>query len=365
MKVALVHDWLVNVGGAEHVLWVFHEIFPDAPIYTLVYNEASAAGKMFAGCDVRTTFMQKVPLAAKYYRSMLPIMPIAWEQLDLTEYDFVLSSCHCCCKGIITRPDATHICYCHTPTRYLWDMYYEYYHSAGKIMKLFMPVLINKLRIWDRLAADRVDYFLANSEFTKMRIKKYYSRDALVIYPCGWNNVPDDIKIQDDTDDYYLVVSRLVSYKHTDIAIKACNQLGKRLIIVGGGEEEAKLRQLASEKIEFKGRVSNEQLYEYYIHAKAFLFPGIEDFGSAPLEAQSGGCPVLAYGKGGALETVLDGKTGMFFYEQSTEALSECISEFEGHNVSYSRDEIRIHAQSFTEERFKEKIRCFCTEHHI
>ena len=364
LKVALVHDWLANVGGAEHVLWTFHEIFPDAPIYTLIYDEASSAGKMFADCDVRTTFMQMVPFAIKHYRSMLPLMPMAWEQLDLTGYDLVLSSCHCCCKGIITRPDAIHICYCHTPTRYLWDMYYEYYRSARKIKKFFMPMLINKMRMWDRLAADRVDYFLANSEFTKMRIRKYYHKDAQVIYPCGWNNVPNNVEVPDKPDDYYLVVSRLVSYKHIDIAIEACNKLGKRLVIIGSGEEEARLKQMASPNIEFKGRISNEELYNYYVHAKAFLFPGVEDFGSAPLEAQSGGCPVLALGIGGALETVLAGKTGMFFYEQSPEALSRCISGFEGHNVSYSRDEIRKHAQSFKTENFKEKIRSFCIEHH-
>lgn len=360
MKVALVHDWLVNTGGAEMVLWNFHEIFQDAPIYTLIYDNKSSAGRLFAGCDVRSTFLQKLPFVSKMYRNLLTLMPLAWEQLDMTEYDFILSSCSSCCKGIITRPDAVHVCYCHTPTRYIWDLYYEYYKNAGFMKKLVMPSMINRMRVWDRLAADRVDYFIANSEFTRQRIKKYYKRDSQIIYACGWNNVPDNVVIVDTPNDYYLIVSRLVRYKRIDIAIEACNRLKKRLVIIGSGEEENSLKNISSSFIEFKGRLSNEELYNYYTHAKALIFPGTEDFGSVPLEAQSGGCPVIAYGRGGALETIVDGRTGKFFCEQTTDSLVQCILDYEKNGITSSRQEIRMHAMNFSAAKFRNEIKKYC-----
>lgn len=356
VKVALVHDWLVTAGGAEKVLWQFHLLFPQAPIYTLVYDPNCGKG-MFRECDVRTTKLQKIPFATKLYKNMLTMMPKAWEQLDLTEYDLVLSSCSSCCKGVITRPDAVHVCYCHTPTRYVWDFYYQYLKNAGALKKAVMPGLIHKVRIWDRLAADRVDQFISNSDFIAQRIKKYYRRDAITIYPPVHIN---DYPLVEQPDDYYLVVSRFVYYKRIDLAIEACNRLGKRLVIIGGGDEEKRLRAMAGPTIEFAGRVDDEAMMQYYVRAKAFLFPGEEDFGITPVEAQSAGCPVLAYGRGGALETVLGGKTGLFFYEQTGESLAACIEQFEREGVGCSRSEIREHSLSFGEERFRKEIEQEC-----
>lgn len=356
MKVALVHDWLVNAGGAEKVLWQFHLIFPEAPIYTLVYDP-NCGGGMFKDCDVRTAWLQKIPGATRLYKNMLTLMPGAWEQLDLTEYDLVLSSCSSCSKGIITRPDAVHICYCHTPTRYVWDFYYTYLQNAGWLKRRVMPGMIHKMKIWDRLAADRVDYFIANSNYIAQRIKKYYRRDAVTVYaPVHINDYP----IVERPDDYYLVVSRFVYYKRIDLAIQACNQLGKWLVIVGGGEEEKKLKALAGPTIQFMGRLDDEEMMRYYTHAKAFLFPGEEDFGITPVEAQSAGCPVIAFGKGGALETVLAEKTGLFFEEQTAESLAECISRFEEQGVEFGRKEIREHSLKFGEERFRREIQEEC-----
>jgi len=358
-KVALVHDWLVTAGGAEKVLWQFHLLFPQAPIYTLVYDP-SCGGGMFRECDVRTTWLQKLPFATRLYKNMLTLMPGAWERLDLTEYDLVLSSCSSCCKGVITRPDAVHVCYCHTPTRYVWDFYYQYLKNSGALKKLVMPGMIHKMRIWDRLAADRVDYYISNSNFIAERIQKYYRREAKTIYPPVHIN---DYPLVEQPDDYYLIVSRFVYYKRIDLAVEACTRLGKRLVIVGGGDEEKKLRALAGPTIEFVGRVDDATMMQYYSHAKAFLFPGEEDFGITPVEAQSAGCPVLAYGRGGALETVQGGKTGLFFPEQTVESLMECITRFEKNGVEFSRSQIRQHSLQFDEERFRNEIWQVCKKY--
>lgn len=356
IKVAIVHDWLVGYGGGERVVEDFVKVFPNAPIYTLVYAP-NTLPKRFKNYDVRTTYLQKIPFATRLYKNMLTLMPKAWEALDLTEYDLVLSSCSSCCKGVITRPDSVHICYCHSPTRYLWDFYYTYMKNANWLKKKLMPSLIHKMRIWDKLAADRVDYFIANSNFIKKRIKKFYRKDADVIYPgVHINNYP----IQDKAQDYYLVVSRFTYYKRIDLAVKACTKLGKKLVIIGGGEEEKKLKALAGSTIEFKGKVSDEEILNYYINAKAFLFPGEEDFGITPVEAQSAGVPIIAFGKGGALETVLDNKTGKFFYEQTEESLIDAIVEFEKNGVEYTRHQIREYSLKFSEERFRKEIESYC-----
>lgn len=353
LNVALVHDWLVTAGGAEKVLWQFHLLFPEAPIYTLVYDPACGGG-MFKGCDVRTTWLQRLPMATKLYKNMLTLMPRAWEDVDLTEYDLVLSSCSSCCKGVITRPDAVHICYCHTPTRYVWDFYYQYLQNAGALKRLVMPPMIHKMRLWDRQAADRVDHFVSNSNYIARRIQKYYRREATTIYPPVHIN---DYPLAEQPDDYYLIVSRFVYYKRIDLAVEACTRLGKRLVVIGGGDEDKKLRAMAGPTVEFVGRVSDEEMMYYYTRAKAFLFPGEEDFGITPVEAQSAGCPVLAFGRGGALETVADGKTGLFFGEQTVESMMECITRFEEQGISFTRGQIREHSLSFSEERFREKMK--------
>lgn len=361
IKVALIQDWLVKFGGAEWTLLNWHKIFPDAPLYTLVYDKKKMKSK-FSDFDVRTTYIQKLPKAIKYYQLLLPLMPGAWERLDLTEYDLVISSCSSCCKGIITRPDAVHICYCHTPTRYLWDMFYEYKRQSNPIKAAIMTPMIHKLRMWDRLAADRVDYFIANSRFTQKRIQKYYRRNSDVIYSVGGNFVDDELFNKTKTEDFYLTTGRLIGYKRFDLVIEACNKLKKRLIIVGTGNEEDNLRKIAGPTIEFKGYCSNEEILSYYARAKVFLFPGLEDFGFTPVEAQSGGTPVLAYGKGGALETVVDGETGLFFYEQTVDALIECIRRFESLGIRKNRKQIREYAMTFSANNFRKEMYEFCME---
>ncbi len=348
MKVALVHDWLVSVGGAEKVLYDFHLLFPDAPIYTLVYNEKGAP-KWTKNLDIRTTRLQKLPFANRLYKNLLTLMPKAWEELDLTEYDLIISSSSSFAKSVITRNDAIHICYCHSPIRYVWDQYYEYMNGSNFLKRFVFKHAVEKLRVLDYIGAQRVDYYVANSHNIAKRIKKFYNRDADVIYPgCPINDFP----LKETEGDYYLTVSRLVYYKRIDLAVKACTKLKKKLVIVGKGGEDKNLRSIAGDTIVFKGFCSDEELKDLYINAKAFLFPGNEDFGITPVEAQSAGLPVLAYGKGGALETVLDGKTGLFFNEQTPESLEECILRFEEEGIEYNKHKIREHSLSFSEERF-------------
>lgn len=356
MKVAIVHDWLVTYAGADRVVDQLHQLFPNAPIYTLVYDKAKMP-KQFESYDIRTTYVQKIPFATKLYKSMLTLMPRAFEQLDLSEYDLVISSCSSCSKGVITRSDAVHICYCHTPIRYVWDFYYTYLQNAGWLKRRLMPGMIHRVRIWDRLAADRVDHFVANSRYIAKRIEKYYRRDAQVIYPGVHINEYD---IQEQPEDYYLMVGRMTYYKRCDIAVQACTALNKRLIVVGRGDEEKKLRAMAGASVSFTGALSDEEIKKLYLGAKAFLFPGEEDFGITPVEAQSAGCPVLAFGRGGATETVLDGQTGLMFEQQTVEAMQACIQRFEEKGVSFTRQQIREHSKKFSEERFRDEIWAFC-----
>lgn len=355
LKVAIVHDWLTGYGGADRVVNQMKQVFPNAPIYTLVYDKSKFPA-FFQNYDVRTTYIQKIPGATKLYKLMLTLMPKAFEALDLSEYDMVISSCSSCCKGVITRPDALHICYCHTPTRYIWDFYYTYLKNSGWLKRKLMPHLIHKMRIWDKCAADRVDYFIANSKYIAQRIKKYYHREADVIYPCVHIN---EFPIE-EAQDYYLAAGRFTWYKRFDLAVEACNRLNKRLIVVGKGDENKKLRALAGPTVDFRGAVDDEELKHLYSGAKAFLFPGEEDFGITPVEAMSAGVPVLAFGRGGGTETVIDGETGLFFYEQTVDSLCECIERFESSGVSLSRSEIREHSKRFSEERFRKELDEYC-----
>lgn len=355
-RVALVHDWLVGQGGGERVLKCMHEIWPEAPIYTLVYDEDKAP-RWLRGCDVRTTYIQGWPGGRTHHKYLLSFMPRAWEALDLTGYDLVISSCMSCCKGVITRPDALHVCYCHSPIRYVWDMYYEYFQGASTLKRAFMPGMVHKMRLWDFQAAQRVDRFVANSDYVGKRIKKFYRRDSVTIHPGV--EVPDG-PVNEKRGDYYLVVARFVHYKRVDFAIEACNKLGRRLVIIGsGGEEERHLRELAGPTVEFRGHVSDAEMAEAYANAKAFLFPGIEDFGLTPVEAQAHGCPVLAYGEGGALESVVDGETGLLFYEQTVDSLAACIERFETMG-GLSAATCREHARGFSNDRFKRELEAYC-----
>lgn len=335
-----------------------HRIFPDAPIYTLVYDKRRMPGH-FHAYDIRTTYIQKLPFASRLYKAMLTLMPKAFESLDLTEYDLVISSCSACSKGVITRPDTLHICYCNTPTRYVWDLYYEYLQNAGWFKRLFMPGMIHRMRIWDRLAADRVDCFIANSHFIAQRIQKYYRREASVIYPGVHIN---DYPIVDEPDDYYLMVGRFARYKRFDLGIAACTKLGRKLLVVGEGDEAKKLYKIAGDTVTMLGALSDDEIMKLYQRARAFIFPGIEDFGITPVEAQSAGCPVIAFRKGGATETVEDGKTGLFFDEQSVDSLAGCLLRFEKEGVALDRREIQRHSLRFSQERFQREFASFCAE---
>ncbi len=356
LKVAIVHDWLVSYAGADRVVDCMHHVFPDAPIYTLVYDKEKMPA-WFRDYDIRTTWIQKLPFATKLYKKLLPLMPGAFEALDLSEYDLVLSSSSSCSKGVITRPDAVHICYCHTPIRYVWDFYYTYRANANPLVRAVMPSQMHKLRQWDKCAADRVDYFIANSRYIAQRIKKYYRRDSDVIYPCVHINQSPFV----EKEDFYLVVGRFTWYKRIDLAVAACTKLGRRLVVIGTGDEESRLKAMAGPTVEFKGGgLSDEEVRGYYLRAKAFLFPGEEDFGITPVEAQSAGTPVLAFARGGACETVEDGRTGLLFHAQTVESLAECIEKFEAEGVACSKEEIRAHSLSFSEARFEEELRAYC-----
>ncbi|MBU1148875.1 glycosyltransferase, partial [Patescibacteria group bacterium] len=310
MKVALLHDHLNQLGGAEKVLQAFTQIYPGAPVYTLVHDPKSTKG-FFKNLDVKTSFIERLPGGRRHFKWYLPLMPMAVESFDLSDYDLVLSDCSAMIKGVITRPDSIHICYCHTPTRYLWSDTHRYVRELNQpaLVKKMLPHYLNKLRIWDRIAADRVEKYIANSEFVKKRIRKYYQRDSQVIHP------PVDVssfKISDHFENFYLLVSRLRPYKEVDLAIEAFNHLKIPLKIVGTGEEEAKLKKMAGPTIEFLGDVPDHQLKDLYSRCKAFINPQEEDFGITAVEAMAAGRPVIAYRSGGATESVVENVTGMF-----------------------------------------------------
>ena len=354
MKVAIVHDWLTGMGGAEKVVIELHKIFPNAPIYTSVVNYKKI-DPIFKEMDIRTTFIQKLPFSKKKYNRYLPLFPIAFESLDLSEYDLILSSTTSIgAKGVLRNSSSIHICYCNTPPRYTWDFYHEYLASAGRMQRIAIPILMHYLRTYDQLSSSRVDYYIANSTNVKERISKIYNKSSTVIHP------PVDVEyyqpetVTDDTNDYYIIVSRLVSYKRVDLAIEACNKLNKNLIVIGHGEEFEKLKQLSGPTITLLGYQTDEQIKTYMQKSKAFLFPGFEDFGIAPVEAQACGKPVIAYGKGGALDTVLHEKTGVLFNDHTVDALCEAIQKFE--TMKFSSQEIRQHAENFSQKNFSQKI---------
>jgi len=358
MKTAIVVDWLTQMGGAERVVLAIKELFPEAPIYTTVYNPETV-DKVFHSMDIRPSFIQKLPGARQSYQKYLPLMPTAVEQFDLSEFDLVISSSSSVAKGVVTRADTVHICYCHTPMRYAWDFYHEYLNGpdVGKLKRKLIPWLINYIRMWDRLTADRVDHFIANSHNVARRIKKHYRREATVIHP------PVDVSFftpVNEHEDFFLVVSRLVPYKRVDLAIKACNELQLPLRVIGVGPEFDRLKALAGPTVQMMGRLSEEDIKWHYARCRAFLFPGEEDFGITPLEAQASGRPVIAFGKGGALETVAANETGIFFEEQTVDSLVNAIINFKDDN--FDRQAIRRHAESFDVIKFKERIKAFIRE---
>lgn len=355
MKVAIIHDWLTNMGGAEQVVINFKKIFKDAPIYTTFYTPDNLSDEL-KNIDVRTSYLQKKNKKVIDHKKYFPFMPKAFEAFDLNDYDLVISSSSSCAKGVITNPNSIHICYCHTPMRYAWEKRDEYTKNMGKLKKKLVDILLHYMRIWDVTSSNRVDYFIANSNEVRNRIMKHYKREAYVINPpvrCEY------FDISDTDGDYYLVLSRLVSYKRFDLAVKACKELNKKLVVIGEGPEKENLQKLAggSENIVFLGRQPDEVVKKYLSECKALIFPGEEDFGIVPVEAQSCGRPVIAYGKGGVLDSVIPGKTGIFFKNQTVEDLEEAILKFE--TMRFDKREIREHALKFDEKEFRKKIITF------
>lgn len=353
LKVAIVHDWLVNYGGAERVVETMLEMFPQADIYTLVYDEKKM-GKSFPKEKVKTTFIQKIPKATKLYTKLLPLMPLAFEELDLTNYDLVISSSSCCAKGVITSPNTLHISYVHSPMRYIWDLYYDYKKKSNFLVKVFMTIFSKSLRVWDVTSSKRIDIVITNSNYIKKRIKKCWGIDSEVVYP------PVEIEKYypngKEAEDFYVVFSRFVAYKRIDLAIEACKELNRKLIVIGDGEERENLKKLAdnNKNIIFTGRISDEEVRDYLQRCKAMIFCAEEDFGIIPVEVQACGRPVIAYGKGGALETVIDGKTGVFFKKQEKESVKGAILEFEKKN--FKVEDILENSKKFSKSIFKEKL---------
>lgn len=354
LKIAIVCDWLTTPGGAEKVILSLHKLFPAAPIYTSVYNPVKVKG--FEQAEIHTSSIQNYPFAKIKHQLYLQWMPKAFEKFNLNEYDIVISSSHSCAKGVITKPQTLHVCYCHSPMRYAWENSINYVkqYNANPIVKTLAPWFLHKIRLWDRLSADRVDYFIANSHHIQKRIHKYYRRPSTVIHPFIDTS---QFTAGDQRENFYLAVGRLTPYKKFDLLVETFNQTGLPLKIVGTGIAEQELKQKAKENIQFLGFVPDEQLHELYRQAKALIFPQLEDFGITPLEAMASGCPVIAYAKGGALETVIDGKTGVYFHEQTPESLKKAIQKRA--TLHFDHQKIEEHAKTFSEEKFQKEITKF------
>jgi glycosyltransferase involved in cell wall biosynthesis len=363
LKVALVHDWLTGMRGGEKCLEILCELYPEADLYTLLYVK-NQLSPVIERMNIKTSFIQRFPMASKYYRYYLPLFPTAIEQFDLKGYDLVVSTSHCVAKGILPMPDSLHISYCFTPMRYVWDMHFEYFKKSGLVFKkVCVPFLSNYLRVWDVTSSHRVDFFVAISRHVQRRIKKFYGRESIVIYPPVDCDFFQPLPNPDQKGNYFLMVTAFAPYKSVDLVIQAFNRLGKPLLIIGDGQERRKLEKLAKKNIEFLGWQGNEEVRDYYGGCKAFIFPGEEDFGIAPVEAQACGKPVIAYGRGGVLESVIpfpkENPTGVFFDLPTPESLIQAIDLFERNIDQFDGQRIRRNALQFHKNNFRDKIRSF------
>ena len=359
LRVALVHDYLNQYGGAERVLEELHTLFPSAPVYTSMYWPEKMSPTI-RRLDVRTSFMQRLPLVTRNHQPFLLLYPLAFESFDLSDFDVVISNSSAFCKGVVTSPGTLHLCYCLTPMRWVWN-YHAYVdrERLGWTARMVLPAAISHLRAWDVATAQNVDRFLAISRTVGARIRKFYRRDSRVIYPpvnCdAFQLGPSRV------DDYYLIVSRLIPYKRIDLAVDAFTRLGVKLKIVGsGGRDLPALRSRAGRNVEFVGRVSDAELKQLYASCRALVFPGEEDFGIAPLEANASGRPVIAYAGGGALDTVVDGNTGVLFERQAVDCLIEAVRRTE--ETAWDSDGLRRHARKFDRQVFRDQMRQFVTE---
>ena len=354
MNIALVHDFFCNLGGSDQVAATLHQIYPQAPIFTLLVSERNKDAEVLQGMDLRPSFVQRLPFARRWHEPFLPLFPLAIESFDLTGYDLVLSSSHVCAKGVIPAPEALHLCYCHTPARYAWDLGPLYLGRLCPIQRAYAAAVMHRLRMWDLTTSARVDHFIANSAFVAQRNWRYYRRSATVIHP------PVDTQYftpGGGDGEHFLVVSRLTAYKRVDLAVEAFNRLGLPLVVIGDGPERRRLQSSAGPNITFLGAVPRSQVREQMRGCRALLFAGKEDFGITPVEVQATGRPVVAYGAGGVLETVIDGVTGVLFAEQSAEAVCEAVTACAG--LSFDRDAIRQHALQFDRALFCRKMTGF------
>ena len=356
MKVAIVHDWLTNLGGGERIVESLHQMFPEAPIYTSVYLPDKLP--LLKDAKIVTSFLQHWPLARKKHQLYPMLRTLAFESFDFSGYDLVISSSSAEAKGIITSTETLHLSYIHTPTRYYWSGYEDYLSSPGlgifnPLAKMVLPRVVKKMRHWDYAAAQRPDLLIANSKTVQSRVKKYYNRESVVISPpvdTARFETPDKSK----KEDYYLVVSRLIPYKRVDLAVRACTSLGRKLLVVGSGSELANLKSIAGPSVIFAGSLSDAETTTHFKNCKAFIFTANEDFGITPVEAMSAGKPVVAFGKGGSSETVLDGVTGVFFDSQTVDSLEKAIIKLEG--ASFDVSKIVARAADFSIEKFKSSM---------
>lgn len=358
LKIALIHDWAVLLGGAEKVLAELLQIWPEAPLYTLVYDPAGPCREFLQGRRVETSFIQRLPGAVRRYRNYLPLMPLAIEQFDLSGYDLLISSSHAVAKGALTTHEQLHLSYVHTPIRYAWEMQAEYLTQAGMSRGLrgyLARAVLHYIRLWDLASANRADGLIANSQHTARRIRKIYGRRAEVIYP------PVDVQAfvpGQAKEDFYLTASRLVLHKRVDLIVEAFRQMPeRRLVVIGEGPELKKIAPRLGPNVRILGYQPFPEFLGYMQRARGFIFAALEDFGITPLEAQACGTPVIAYGKGGALETVIDGRTGLFFAEQTAEGLVEAIRRFEADGQRLDPGDMRRNAARFSCERFHDQIR--------
>ncbi len=361
MHSAIIHDWLVStVGGAERFLQTTHELFPS-PIYTLVANREKLKGTYFQDLEIITSFIQRLPKAQVKYQRYLPFFPLAVEQFNLSSYDLVISSSHCAAKGVITSPDQLHICYCHTPMRYAWDLMHDYLREAnlergikGALARFFL----HYLRGWDNNSSRRVDHFVANSHYVARRIEKFYGRQASVIYSSIDTAFYQEGKAKEG---FYVTASRFVPYKRIDLIVEAFAQMPeKKLVVIGDGPEWKKVQEKAGRNVELLGYQPNAVLRDYLQKAKGFVFAALEDFGLLPVEAMACGTPVIAYGRGGVKETVIEGRTGLFFEEQTVDSLKKAVHRFEA--MEFDPHACRQRAEAFSPEQFKEQFGRFVKE---
>lgn len=358
MKVALIQDWLTVIGGSEYVFKEIAALYPEADIYTLVARDETIISLGLSGHKVTTSFIQKLPFAKTRYRNYLPLFPLAIEQFDLSMYDLIISSSHAVAKGVMTHSGQVHVCYCHSPMRYAWDLYHQYIKESGLdtgIKGFFAKVVLHRIRQWDITSTNRVDYFISNSDYIGKRIKKVYNRASVTIYPnvAVENFGPNFF----DREDFYFTCSRMVPYKKIDLIVEAFNQMpDKRLVVIGDGPDFKKIQKLAGKNVALMGYQPFDILKRHLSKAKAFVFAAEEDFGMLPVEAQACGTPVIAYGKGGVLESVVENKTGIYFSEQSIEAIIGAVQVFEHRSVEFDPTIIAEHAKMFSSQRFRNEF---------